>query len=135
MEIMQLKGEDQQLYDMVAHLVMNKDVLKYNLGYPYRTSPEYSWFITVDDDSVLGFVPVKLKDGRAQINNYYIKNDDKEIFAALLENILTTLSPDFEIESIAQTRHIPVFEKNGFSVILQWKRYAKMKLCKPKKQE
>jgi hypothetical protein len=134
MDIIQLEGEDQRLYYLVAHLVMRKEVLSYNLNYPYRTSPEYCWFVATDKGNTLGFVPVKRKEGKAQINNYYVKDDDREVFSALLKEIVKTLLLDFEIESITQLRHIPDFERNGFSIMFYWKRYAKMKVFKDEEE-
>jgi hypothetical protein len=133
MDIIQLEGEDQRLYYLVAHLTMREEVLNYNLNYPYRTSSEYCWFIATDKGNTLGFVPVKRKEGKAQINNYYVKDDDSEVFSVLLEKVVGALSLDFEIESVTQIRHIPDFERNGFSVTLYWKRYAKMKLFRNEK--
>jgi hypothetical protein len=127
MDIIKLEGEDSRLYYLVAHLIMNEDVLNYNLNYPYKTSPDYIWFIAVDKSNTLGFIPVKRKEGKAEINNYYIADDDSIVFSALLKEIINTLS-FFEIESVTQIRHIPDFERNGFSVTLHWKRYVKMKV-------
>ncbi|WP_298648450.1 hypothetical protein [uncultured Proteiniphilum sp.] len=126
MDIIQLKGEDGQLYPLVAHLVMNEGVLNYNLNYPYKTSSGYTWFVATDKGSTLGFMPVKLEEDKAKINNYYVADDDSAVFSALLKEIIKSLSSDFEIESVTQLRHIPEFEKNGFAVVLYWKRYAKM---------
>jgi hypothetical protein len=134
MDIIQLEGNDQQLYYLVAHLVMSEEVLSYNLNYPYKTSPEYYWFIATDKGNTLGFVPVKRKAGKAQINNYYVGDDDSKVFSALLKEIIGALSLDFEIEAITQLRHIPDFERNGFSVVFHWKRYAKMKVFKDEKE-
>jgi len=128
MEVLTLDGEDQRLYYLVAHLVMNEEVLSYNLNYPYKTSQEYKWYIAVDKENTLGFVPVKLKEGKAIINNYYVADDDGNVFALLLKEIIRELLPDFEIESVTQTKHIPYFEENGFSITLYWKRYVKMKV-------
>jgi hypothetical protein len=107
---------------------MNEKVLSYNLNYPYKTSPEYYWFLATDREKTLGFIPVKLKEGKAIINNYYVEGDDSLVFSALLKELVQTLLPDFEIESVTQIRHIPDFEKIGFSIIFQWKRYVKMKV-------
>ena len=134
MEIIKLNGEDQRLYYLVAHLIMNEEVLKYNLNYPYKTSQEYVWFVATDEGNTLGFIPVKLKDGKAVINNYYVADDDKAVFSALLKEIVCVLLPDFEIESVVQTRHIPYFEQNGFSITLHWKRYVKMKIFRNEKE-
>lgn len=41
MDIIKLKGEDKRLYELVAHLVMDEEVLAYNLNYPYKTSFDY----------------------------------------------------------------------------------------------
>jgi hypothetical protein len=135
MEIIKLEGEDQRLYYLVGHLVMDEAVLAYNLNYPYKTSPEYRWFVALDDKSdTLGFIPVKLQEGKAVINNYYVADDDSKVFAALLKEITRWLLTDYEIESVTQMRHIPDFEQCGFSVVLYWKRYAKMRVYKNEKE-
>jgi hypothetical protein len=134
MNIILLEGEDQQLYPLVAHLVMKQEVLSYNLNYPYKTSPEYCWFVAVEDGRTLGFVPVKRKGGKAQINNYYVERDKSEVFAALLKEIIRALSPDFVVESVTQLRHVPEFERNGFSVVFSWKKYVKMKVFENEKK-
>ncbi|MDR1097669.1 MAG: hypothetical protein LBL57_06020 [Tannerella sp.] len=129
MDIIKLEGEDRRLYDLVAHLVMNGKALAYNLNYPYRTSSNYNWFVATDGDGgILGFIPVKLGGGRAKINNYYVANDDSDVFSALLKELVDTLSPDYEIESVTQLRHISNFECNRFTIVHYWKKYAKMKL-------
>jgi hypothetical protein len=134
MDIIQLEGEDPQLYQLVAHLVMKEEVLNYNLHYPYRTSPEYCWLVATDNGKTVGFIPVKRKGGKAQINNYYVEKDNSEVFSALLRTAIETLSSDFEVESITQLRHIPEFEQNGFSVVFYWTRYAKMKVTEDEKK-
>ena len=128
MEIIKLEGEDQRLYYLVAHLIMNEKVLSYNLNYPYKTSQEYRWFIAVENGDTLGFIPVKLIDGKAIINNYYVADDDKDVFSMLLKEIVQELLPDFEIESVTQVQHVSYFEQNGFSITFYWKRYVKMKV-------
>lgn len=128
MDIIRLKGEDRQLYSLVAHLVMDEEVVSYNLNYPYKTSPDYVWVVAVDKGATLGFIPVRLEEGKARINNYYVADDDSAVFSALLKEIIKTFSSEFEIESVTQIRHIPEFEKSGFSVVLYWKRYVKMRV-------
>lgn len=128
MDIIRLKGEDRQLYSLVAHLVMDEEVISYNLNYPYKTSPDYVWVVGVDKGATLGFIPVRLEEGKARINNYYVADDDSAVFSALLKEIIKTFSSEFEIESVTQIRHIPEFEKSGFSVVLYWKRYVKMRV-------
>lgn len=134
MDIIKLEGEDRKLYYLIAHLVMNEEVLNYNLNYPYKTSSNYLWFVATDNGDTIGFIPVKLKNGKAEINNYYVADDDIDVFSALLKEIINTLLLDFEIESVTQIRHIPHFEESGFSVILYWKRYAKMKVFRYEKE-
>ena len=135
MEVIKLEGEDRQLYYLVGHLVMDEVVLAYNLNYPYKTSSEYCWFVAIDEKSdTLGFIPVKLNDGKAIINNYYVADDDSVVFSALLKEVTYSLLADYEIESITQMRHIPDFERCGFSVVLHWKRYVKMRAFKDEKK-
>ncbi len=133
MGIFKFNGEDRRLYYLVAHLVMNEEVLRYNHNYPYRTSEEYKWFVAVDDNgNTLGFIPVKIKDGKAVINNYYVADDDATVFASLLKELIQDLLPDFEIEAATQIQHVPLFEKNGFATLFNWKRYAKMSVFRTK---
>jgi hypothetical protein len=134
MEIIKLTGEDQRLYYLVAHLIMNEKVLKYNLNYPYKTSDNYCWFVAVNEGNTLGFIPTELKEGKATINNYYVADDDSKVFSKLLKEVIRELHADFVIESITQLRHIPDFEKCGFSIILRWKRYVKMIAFKNEKK-
>lgn len=134
MDIINLKGEDKQLYSLVAHLVMDEEVVSYNLNYPYKTSSDYVWFVATENGTTFGFVPVKLEEGKAKINNYYVTDDDSAVFSALLKEIIKELSSDFEIESVVQIRHIPEFEKNGFAIVLYWKRYVKMKVFRDEEE-
>lgn len=127
MEIIELDGEDQHLYHLVSHLIMNPQILNYNLNFPFRTSPHYRWFVALENGDTVGFIPVKLSDGKAVINNYYIADDDNGIFKALLREVIRVLSADYEVESVTQTRHQRAFELSGFSVVHYWKRYVKMK--------
>jgi hypothetical protein len=131
MEIIKLEGGDLRLYYLVGHLVMNEAVLAYNLNYPYKTSSEYHWFVALNEKSnTLGFIPVRLREGKAVINNYYVADDDSVVFSALLKEVTHWLLIDYEIESVTQIRHVPDFERCGFSVVLLWKRYAKMRVFK-----
>ncbi|MDY9918797.1 MAG: hypothetical protein U2P89_07990 [Proteiniphilum sp.] len=84
--------------------------------------------MAVENGVTLGFIPVKLEEGKAKINNYYVADDDSTVFSALLKEIVKVLSSEFEIESVTQLRHIPEFEKNGFAIVLNWK--IKMKVFK-----
>jgi hypothetical protein len=129
MNIIKLEGEDRQLYDLVAHLVMDEHVLSYNLNYPYRTASCYLWFIATHKGETLGFMPVKIDKRRAKINNYYIADDNHTVFSALLREILRTMSEGYELEAVTQIRHLSEFETNGFQVALYWKKYAKMKFA------
>lgn len=117
-----------RLFYLVAHLVMREDVIAYNLNYPYKTTSGYLWFVATDNGDTLGFIPVKLDNDKAKINNYYVVDDDGTVFHALLKEVINALSFDFEIESVTQIRHIPNFERNGFAVTCNWKRYAKMRV-------
>lgn len=141
MEVIKLEGEDQRLYSLIAHLVMDKKVLAYNLNYPFRTSPDYYWFIATNKGDTLGFIPVELKEkpqegnvGKAVINNYYVADDDSNVFSILLKETVWALLPDFELDSIVQKQHIPFFEQNHFSIVVYWTRYVKMRAFRHEKK-
>lgn len=126
MEVIELEGEDKRLYDLVARLVMNPQVLRYNQNYPFRTSQEYRWFVATEAGETIGFLPVKLVDGKAVLNNYYVCGDDRNVFSALLAGAVQGLAKDFFLEAVVQSSHVGFFEKSGFSVAHYWKRFAKM---------
>ena len=88
MKIVQLPGTDRRLYELVAPLVMNPAVLKQNYNYPFRTSEDFVWFIALEDNAVVGFMPVEKKKGELVINNYYIKGNDEGILKQLLEEAI-----------------------------------------------
>lgn len=135
MDIIRLQGEAPELYAMVTHLVMNKDVLASNNNYPFRTSAEHVWFIARDDNGeTCGFAPVLLKDTKATVNNYYVKADDEKILCTLLDHLTKALQYDFSIMSVTQRRHIQAFTRSNFEVIFEWKRYVKM-LYRPDEQK
>ena len=46
-EILKIQGQDKILYQLVAPLIMNPDVLRYNNGYPFKTSENFQWYIAV----------------------------------------------------------------------------------------
>lgn len=127
MNILQLQGEDPQLYRLVAHLVMNQDILSSNNNYPFRTSAEHIWFVATDDERTLGFMPVHAKNRKAVINNYYVENDTRSILPALLKEAIKRFANIYSLESVTHTRHLSIFEQNEFLVMTYWKNYVKMK--------
>lgn len=126
MEIVKLNGEDSQLYGLVAHLVMNKDVIASNNNYPFKTSQEYLWFVACDRGCTLGFVPVQLKNNKATINNYYVAEDDPVVFTGILSELVKWLSKDHAIISVTQNKHVKIFRQCGFSTMFEWEKYVKM---------
>ena len=75
-QIIELQGTEKRLYQLVAPLVMNPEVLKQNYNYPFRTSESFVWFVAVDGKEVVGFIPLEYKKWEAVINNYYIRNNN-----------------------------------------------------------
>ena len=87
MKIERLAGTASRLYELVAPLVMNPDVLKQNNGYPFKTSEAYVWFIGVDDDLTRGFMPVEIRTDNVVINNYYVEKDDGQLLQQLIRAV------------------------------------------------
>lgn len=127
MNIVKLNGEDDELYRRVARLVMDKDVLASNNNYPFKTSASHIWFVAYDEnDTTTGFIPVAVRNRNATINNYYIANNDIDVFGKLLDTTITNLHPKFTILSVTQRQHISTFRKYGFTTIFEWEKYVKM---------
>ena len=55
-QIVELKGTEKRLYQLVAPLVMNPVVLKQNYNYPFRTSENFIWFVAVEGKEIVGFI-------------------------------------------------------------------------------
>lgn len=114
------------MYQLVAPLVMNPEVLKQNYNYPFRTSESFVWFVAVDGKEVVGFIPLEYKKREAVINNYYIRNNNAEVLKALLEKIIAKMDEDKQLSSVTFVEHQDIFKELGFSVEKEWKRYVKM---------
>ena len=91
-KIVLLKGTEPRLYQLVAPLVMNSEILKYNNNYPFKTSDSFVWFVAVKEELVLGFVPVEIRGKHFVINNYYVDEKlEKKLFPQLLKAVLKKL--------------------------------------------
>lgn len=123
---------EQQLYQLVAPLVMDPVVIRANNNYPFKTNDNYVWFIATEEDKVVGFLPLELrKSQKVIINNYYVVSDNeirKNILSALLSAALDAFSSgEWLFASVALIQDKDIFERFGF--ILQekkWKLYVKM---------
>ena len=125
-QIIELQGTEKRLYQLVAPLVMNPEVLKQNYNYPFRTSENFIWFIAVEGKEIVGFIPLEHKKSEAIINNYYIRNNNAEVLKALLEKIIAKMDEDKQLSSVTFVEHQEIFKELGFSVEKEWKRYVKM---------
>ena len=125
-QIIELQGTEKRLYQLVAPLVMNPEVLKQNYNYPFRTSENFIWFIAVEGKEIVGFIPLEHKKSEAIINNYYIRNNNAEVLKALLEKIIAKMDEDKQLSSVTFVEHQDIFKELGFSVEKEWKRYVKM---------
>lgn len=63
-QVIQLKGKDKHLYQLLAPLVMDPDVIRANNNYPFKTSEDFVWYIAIDNRDVIGFIPVEQKSGK-----------------------------------------------------------------------
>ena len=63
-QIIELQGTEKRLYQLVAPLVMNPEVLKQNYNYPFRTSESFVWFVAVDGKEVVGLYRWSIKSGK-----------------------------------------------------------------------
>lgn len=126
MEVISLHGTDDRLYELVARLVMDPDVLRQNNNYPFKTTSQYTWHICMIEDEVVGFMPVKQKAGRLlYIDNYYIKDDRHDILEALIGHILSA-SPDKSMTALCHKRHKEVFHAYGFITVTVFAQYDRM---------
>lgn len=125
-QIIELKGTEKRLYQLVAPLVMNPQVLKQNNNYPFRTAENYRWFVAVQGREVVGFLPLEHKRHEVLINNYYVKDNDAAVLTALLEKAVGCMEKGKPLASVTLVEHEELFRESGFSTGKTWRRYVKM---------
>lgn len=126
MKIECFKGVDERLYQKVARLVMDPDVLRENNNYPFKTSEHYQWFVASDCQKVVGFMPVELKKNSIVLNNYYVCGGDGKILDALIKAVVQSNDSMFTLQAVVLSRDIDVFQRNNFEIIRKWKLYVRM---------
>lgn len=130
MFIEKIGGTDDRLYQIVAPLVMDPDVLKQNNNYPFPTSESFVWYIAYDSDEnrVKGFVPLEIRGKKAIINNYYIVGENTKVLHKILQKIVRECGKMYKLQSVTRIDDVAVFFKNGFSTVRTWKLYVKMEI-------
>lgn len=126
MQITQVQGTEERLYQLVGPLVMNPAVLRANNNYPFKTSERYVWFIAMKNQTVVGFIPVEHRSSVSIINNYYVANNNIEVLETLLAAAVKAVDKECMLSAVVLQQHLPVFQKCGFVVEKVWKLYVKM---------
>jgi hypothetical protein len=127
MNILKLQGLDGRLFDLVAPLVMNPAVLQQNNNYPFKTTRNHVWYIAMDEQRVLGFMPVKMTLTNNCIDNYYISGDNSSVIEVLLDRIIHDFSSDGSLVAVVHERHVEDFSMKNFIPCVEWKKYVKMR--------
>lgn len=126
MEIQCLKGTEKRMYELIAPLIMNADIIRINNNYPFKTSEQYLWYVIINNGAAESFMPLKPTKTGYCIDNYYIKDDDKVAIDTLLKRILDDLSEYNNITALVCKRHVKYFIDNGFVTWMELKNYNKM---------
>lgn len=126
-QILQVQGTEKRLYQLVAPLAMDPEVLRANNNFPFKTTDQFVWYIAVEEKSVVGFIPVEQRGASFIINNYYVRDDNKVVLSQLLTSVIDSLKKEKGLFAVVLTNHQTVFEKQGFVTEKIWKRYVKMR--------
>lgn len=59
--VVKMSGTSPELYNCIAPLVMNPEIIKYNHNYPFKTSESFIWFVAFSANQVVGFFPVEVR--------------------------------------------------------------------------
>ena len=127
MNILKLQGLDGRLFDLVAPLVMNPAVLRQNNNYPFKTTRNHVWYIAMDEQRVLGFMPVKMTLTNNCIDNYYISGDNSSVIEMLLDRIIHDFSSDGSLVAVVHERHVEDFSMKNFIPCVELNKYVKMR--------
>ena len=125
MNILKLQGLDSRLFNLVAPLVMSPAVLRQNNNYPFKTTRNHVWYIAMDEQRVLGFMPVKMTLTNNCIDNYYISGDNSSVIEVLLDRIIHDFSSDGSLVAVVHERHVEDFSMKNFIPCVGWKKYVK----------
>lgn len=128
MKIECFKGDDEKLYQKVAHLVMDPKVLKENNNYPFKTSENYRWFVASVKRKVVGFMPVEYKNGYMVLNNY-VYGKEEQVLDALIKTVIQKYEEEemeMDMLAVVQRCDMDVFQRNDFGIVKEWKLYVKM---------
>lgn len=126
--VVKMAGTSPELYSCIAPLVMNPEIIKYNHNYPFKTSESFVWFVASSEEQVVGFFPVEVRKKSAVINNYYVSNNDEDVFLSLLEAVINEfMGAEKVLEAVVQKPHESFFLVQGFEIERTWSLYLKMK--------
>lgn len=126
-KILEFEGLDAALYSCVGPLVMNPAVLKQNYNFPFRTTRDYRWFVAVDEEEVVGFIPVERRKSGWVMNNYYIKGHDETVLMTLLQRIMAVAAEEkHTLVAVSFLEDRDVFRKLEFEETNVWTRYVKL---------
>jgi len=126
--VVKMAGTSPELYSCIAPLVMNPEIIKYNHNYPFKTSESFVWFVASSEEQVVGFFPVEVRKKSAVINNYYVSNNDEDVFLSLLEAVINEfMGAEKVLEAVVQKLHESFFLAQGFEIERTWSLYLKMK--------
>lgn len=132
--VVKMEGTSPKLYGSVAPLVMNPDVIKYNHNYPFKTDESFVWFVAFRKKKVVGFFPVEIRKKSAVINNYYVSQDNEEVFESLLNAVEEEfVGTDKVLVAVVQKIHESYFLAQDFEIERTWSVYLRMKKIDEKK--
>lgn len=131
MNVISLNGTDPRLYALVARLVMDPDVLRQNNNYPFKTTPQHTWHLCIDNGEVAGFMPAKATAGGLSLDNYYLRDDSPQTLDHLLRHILAVAT--VPVTALAHKRHTDRFAEHGFTVRTALAKYDRMVWTPPEK--
>lgn len=130
-KIEKVNGDDRRLYELVAGLAMDREVLKQNNNYPFWTSPRHVWFVAHDGKGqTSGFFPVEVTARSAKINNYYVAGDKAALLNRLMREVLRGYGEKQTIRAVVLARHATAFKSAGFQAVRELKRYSIMEYIK-----
>lgn len=126
--VVKMSGTSPELYNCIAPLVMNPEIIKYNHNYPFKTNDSFIWFVAFSANQVVGFFPVEERGKSLIINNYYVSKDDEGVFLSLLKSVANELLEGEKVlEAVVQKPHESYFRAQGFEVERAWSLYLKMR--------
>lgn len=124
-------NRDYDFYSLMGQFLSRREIVK-ETGFPIWDEDDKVWFISVAEDSVVGFAALRFAGETAIFCSAYVLPDYRRqgIHTTLLEVRIDYCRQNnfHHARTVASELAVPQLQKSGFVIISSTKNYAKMEV-------